>query len=139
MISRLTTGLRYPLSTLHERRCHRPSKTRFRLAGSAFAGRASNPLGQVERFQITFFLPSRTCPDASWAHVRRKFYEVHEATASPIAAEALRRIAEFYAIETVIRGQTAVARQSARQVRSLPLVGAMKLWLETQLTHIPPS
>jgi hypothetical protein len=28
---------------------------------------------------------------ACWAHARRKFYEVHQATASPIAAEALRR------------------------------------------------
>jgi transposase len=73
-----------------------------------------------------------------WAHARRKFYEVQQATGSPVAAEALRRVAEFYAIETVIRGQTAAARQSARQIRSLPLVIAMKAWLKTQLTHIPP-
>ena len=67
---------------------------------------------------------------ACWAHARRKFYEVHEATGSPIAAEALRRIAELYAIEAAIRGQTADARQSVRQSRSLPLVAAMKTWLE---------
>src|SRR5262249_17036819 len=48
-----TAGLRYPLSTLHERRCRRPCKTRFRLAGSASTGRASNPLGHDERFQVT--------------------------------------------------------------------------------------
>ena len=29
---------------------------------------------------------------ACWAHTRRKFYEVAEATGSPVAAEALRRI-----------------------------------------------
>src|SRR5271169_4844712 len=29
-----------------------------------------------------------------WAHVRRKFFDFHHATGSPIAAEALRRIAE---------------------------------------------
>ena len=75
---------------------------------------------------------------ACWAHARRKFYEVQQATGSLIAAEALQRIAELYAIETTIRGQTAVARQSVRQARSLPLVGAMKLWLEAQLAHIPP-
>ena len=34
---------------------------------------------------------------ACWAHSRRRFYEVQQATASPIAAEALRRIAELYA------------------------------------------
>jgi transposase len=33
---------------------------------------------------------------ACWAHARRKFYDLHEATGSPIAAEALRRIAELY-------------------------------------------
>ena len=31
--------------------------------------------------------------------------QVHQATASPIAAEALRRIAELYAIEAAIRGR----------------------------------
>jgi transposase len=46
---------------------------------------------------------------ACWAHVRRKFYELQEAMGSPIAAEALRRIAELYAIEEGIRG----ARRSA--------------------------
>jgi transposase len=39
---------------------------------------------------------------ARWAHTRRKFYDLHEATGSPIAAEALRRIAELYAIERSI-------------------------------------
>ena len=55
---------------------------------------------------------------ACWAHARRKFYEVQQATGSLIAAEALQRIAELYAIETTIRGQTAVIRQSLRQARS---------------------
>jgi len=73
-----------------------------------------------------------------WSHARRKFYEVQQATASPIAADALRRVAELYAIECTIRGQTAIIRQGVRQARSLPLVGAMKLWLETQLAHIAP-
>ena len=36
---------------------------------------------------------------ACWALARRKFFEVSEATGSPIAAEALRRIAEIY-VET---------------------------------------
>lgn len=75
---------------------------------------------------------------ACWAHARRKFYEVHEATGSPVAAEALRRIAELYAIETTIRRQPAKARQTARRAKSLPLVRSMKLWLEAELSRIPP-
>jgi transposase len=75
---------------------------------------------------------------ACWAHARRKFYEVHQATGSPIAAEALRRIAELYAIETTIWGQTADTRRDVRRTRSLPLVEAMKVWLEAELSRIPP-
>jgi transposase len=75
---------------------------------------------------------------ACWAHARRKFYDVHQATASPIAAEALRRIAELYAIEASIRGQQARGRQEARQAGSRPLVVAMKAWLEAELGRVPP-
>jgi hypothetical protein len=51
------TGLQHPLSTLHERRHRHPCKTRFRLAGCAFTGRASNPLDRFERFQVTSHSP----------------------------------------------------------------------------------
>ncbi len=74
---------------------------------------------------------------ACWAHTRRKFYDVHEATASPIAAEALRRIAELYAFEASIRGRTAKQRQHIRDASSRPLLDAMKPWLETELARIP--
>jgi len=75
---------------------------------------------------------------ACWAHVRRKFYEVHQATGSPVAAEALKRIAELYAIEASIRGQMAEPRQGARRIKSLPLVASMKTWLEAELKRVPP-
>jgi transposase len=76
---------------------------------------------------------------ACWAHARRKFYEFHQATGSPIAAEALRRIAELYVVERRVRGQTAKARRLARQEISLPLTDAMKPWLEAQLGRVPPK
>ena len=75
---------------------------------------------------------------ACWAHARRKFYEVDQATGSPVAAEALRRITELYAVEATIRGQTAEARKSVRRAKSLPLVEAMKTWLEAELNRVPP-
>jgi transposase len=31
-----------------------------------------------------------------WAHTRRKFYDIHVATKSPLAEQALRRIADLY-------------------------------------------
>jgi hypothetical protein len=36
---------------------------------------------------------------ACWAHVRRKFYDLHIAHKSQVAAEAMERIAELYAIK----------------------------------------
>jgi hypothetical protein len=73
---------------------------------------------------------------ACWAHVRRKFYDVHEATGSRIAAEALRRIGELYAIEATIRGQSHDHRQRVRDQRSRPLITALKPWLESELARI---
>src|SRR5262249_35043650 len=46
---------------------------------------------------------------ACWAHTRRKFFDVHEATGSPIAAEGLRRIAELYPIAASLPRRTAGA------------------------------
>ena len=41
------------------------------------------------------------------AHARREFFDVHKRTKDPVAAEALRRIGEIYAIEARIRGRPA--------------------------------
>ena len=75
---------------------------------------------------------------ACWAHARRKFYEVQQATASPIAAEALRRIAELYVIETTIRGQMAAVRQGSAPSQIAAAGRSMKPWLEKQFAQIPP-
>jgi transposase len=75
---------------------------------------------------------------ACWAHARRKLYDVHQATGSPIAADALRRIAELYAMETEIRGCSADERQRVRDARARPLVEALEPWLEDQLQQLPP-
>ena len=74
---------------------------------------------------------------ACWAHARRKFYDVQEATGSPIAAEALRRIGELYAIEASIRGQSPDHRQRGRDQRSRPLVAALNQFLNAELSRIP--
>ena len=71
-----------------------------------------------------------------WAHCRRKFHELHLSTKSPTAEEALRRIAELYAVEAEIRGQNTEARRDNRQERSRPLVDALKVWLERQLALV---
>ncbi len=57
-----------------------------------------------------------------WAHARRKFYDIHVATPSPITTEALQRIAAWYEIEADISGQSAEHRWAIRQQRTRPLV-----------------
>jgi transposase len=71
-----------------------------------------------------------------WAHARRKFYDIQIATPSPLAEEALRRIAALYEIEAAIRGKPADERRRVRQQRSQPLVEAMHLWLTEVLGRI---
>jgi transposase len=74
---------------------------------------------------------------ACWAHTQRKFYEIGEADGSPIALEAVRRIAELYAIEARIRGKSPTERRALRRAKAMPLVDAFKPWLEAQLTRMP--
>ena len=57
-----------------------------------------------------------------WSHVRRRFYDRAVAEASPIAHEALQRIAQLYGIEKDIRGRTPDERRAVRQERSHPIV-----------------
>lgn len=72
-----------------------------------------------------------------WAHVRRKFYELQAGdTPAPIASEALARIASLYAVEAEIRGQSAEQRRRVRQLRSKPILEALKPWLERQLSLV---
>ena len=70
---------------------------------------------------------------ACWAHVRRKFYDLQVAHKSPVAAEAMERIAALYAIEKEIRGCPADQRREARGTRARPLLDSLKQWLEETL------
>ena len=76
--------------------------------------------------------PPRLVHAACWAHARRKFYDVFEATRSPIAEEALQRIGQLYAIEAEITGQSAEVRLAARRNRAVPILDALHEWLVVQ-------
>ena len=69
---------------------------------------------------------------ACMAHARRNFFDVHEATKSPVAAEALRRIGQLYEIEAEINGKPPDIRLAERQARAVPLLAELKCWLETE-------
>ena len=73
---------------------------------------------------------------ACWAHARRKFYDIHVANNSPIAAEAMSRIGALYAIETEIRGKLPDQRQAVRQARSGPLLDELHTRMQTTLATV---
>ena len=79
----------------------------------------------------------RVAEAACWAHVRRKFHDIHAAGRSPIAQEALTRIAALYAIETSITGKPPDLRRHARQAEAAPLLDDLRSWLEITLTKVP--
>jgi transposase len=73
---------------------------------------------------------------ACWAHARRKFFEVYDATASPIAFEALERIGALYKIEDEIRGKAPVERKAVRQARAAPLLKDLYDWLHATVRKV---
>ena len=73
---------------------------------------------------------------ACWAHVRRKFFDLHQAHASPIATEAVERIGQLYAIENEIRGRSPDERRCVRDTRSRPLLTSLHEWLKAALTKL---
>ncbi len=73
---------------------------------------------------------------ACWAHARRKFFDLHQAHQSPVAKEALERIAQLYAIEKEIRGKPPEKRRDVRQARSRPVLDSMHLWLKATMAKL---
>lgn len=78
----------------------------------------------------------RVTEAACWAHVRRKFVDLHELHKSPVAAEALDRIGALYAIEQPIRGRSPDERRAVRQEHSRPVLDALHAWFEQTLATL---
>ena len=69
--------------------------------------------------------------------MRRKFYDIHVANGSAIAAEAIERIALLYDIEREIRGKPADVRLEIRQARARPLMDDLHRWFNKTLPGLP--
>jgi hypothetical protein len=81
-------------------------------------------------------LLSRAYPDASWAHGRRKFFDLARLSKAPIAAEAVKRIDALFAIEREINGLMPQERLRARQERSRSLIIELHIWLREQRARL---
>ena len=76
---------------------------------------------------------------ACWAHVRRKFYEIHEdqkRLPGTLAEQTLLRIAQLYAVEVPIRGHSPDERVSVRQAHSRALLDELHAWLQDALAQV---
>lgn len=74
---------------------------------------------------------------ACMAHIRRKFFDIHKATTSPIAGEAVLRIAALYEIEARIRGKPPDERCRVRQEEAKALFEELQEWLHKILPSLP--
>jgi transposase len=73
---------------------------------------------------------------ACMAHVRRKFVDIHRAQGSAIADEAIRRIAQLYAIDKEARGSPPDKRVEIRQAKAKPIFDDLEVWLHARLPSI---
>lgn len=70
------------------------------------------------------------------AHVRRKFVDIHRSQGSPIAEEAISRIAQLYVVEKEARGSPPDVRLALRKAHAAPVFNDLEVWLVLQLTAI---
>ena len=73
---------------------------------------------------------------ACWAHVRRKFFDLHEAHASPIATEALERIGRFISLNAKYEAGRRRNDNEDATSRSRPLLIALHEWFKTSLGEV---
>ena len=71
-----------------------------------------------------------------WAHVRRKFYELHVSEGSKLATTTIERMVPLWAVEEAVRGQSPQARANRRQDQSTPIVAELFALWEKELPRL---
>lgn len=75
---------------------------------------------------------------ACWAHFRRKVFDLHERSPTPLTTDILERIGALYAVEAAVRGQPPDARCRTRQEKSRRLVDDLRDVLDAALRRLSP-
>jgi transposase len=73
---------------------------------------------------------------ACWAHFRRKVFDLHERSPTPLTTDILERIGALYAVEAEVRGQPPDMRCRARQEKSRRLVDDLRDVLDAALRRL---
>jgi hypothetical protein len=74
---------------------------------------------------------------ACMAHAQRKLFDIAKSTGSPIAKEAIERIAELYAAEKEARGKAPDTRSALRKEKAEPVFDDLEAWLHQTLPQLP--
>lgn len=71
------------------------------------------------------------------AHARRKFYDLHEANQSALAAQALEYIGQLYMIERKTKDLPPDKRHAIRHEKARPIADALHQWMLVYQQKVP--
>ena len=80
--------------------------------------------------------PATVTEVACWAHVRRKFFDIHAESKAPIAAEALERIGQLFDVERTAMRTPPQQRLLIRQRAARPLIDDLAGFLDAAMATI---
>ena len=76
---------------------------------------------------------------ACWAYFRRKIFENHQTSPTPLTTDLLERIAALYRIEADVRGQPPDLRRQRRQEMTSPLIDELRVVIDDALRRLSPK
>ena len=85
------------------------------------------------------YATGRVIEVACWAHFRRKIFENHEASPTPLTTNLLERIQALYKVEDDIRGHPPEERRRQRQEHSKVLIDALRIAIDDALRRLSPK
>lgn len=71
------------------------------------------------------------------AHARRKLFDLHASSKSPLAEQALHYIGQLYEVERQVKDLGAEERRRIRQEKAKPLADALHAWMQAQQARVP--
>jgi transposase len=91
---------------------------------------------EFKGYDTVLKLPGRTAAGCL-AHARRKFDELIKINQSPVAKQAVQRIAGLYHVERQARELSPDDRRTLRQQSAAPLWAEFKAWLQLERSRVP--
>jgi len=95
--------------------------------------------GYKQMYKGLGLAPPKIVELGCWAHARRKFFDLHVANQSPLAQQALVRIAKLYEIEAHVKEMTVEDRQRYRQEHAVTALSNLKSWLVENRLKLAPN